>query len=158
MTKLKYTEKFMKAALKQAQKAKTNDEVPVGCVIVLNGKIIARAHNKREKLQDATAHAEILCIKKACKKLGSFRLCDCEMFVTLEPCPMCAGAVINSRIKKLYFGAYDKKAGCCGTLYALTEDGRFNHKAETEGGILEGECADILKQFFADKRKLAKEI
>jgi tRNA(adenine34) deaminase len=153
----KIKEKYMREAVKQAEKAFLKDEVPVGCVIVRNGKIIARAYNQREKLQDATAHAEILCIKKACKKTGNYRLCGCEMFVTLEPCPMCAGAIINSRIDKVYFGAYDEKAGCCGTLYSLVSDGKFNHKAEIEGGILEKESVALLKKFFASKRKIAKE-
>lgn len=150
--------KYMQKALDEAQKAFTADEVPVGCVIVKGGKIIARAHNKRETMQDATAHAEILCITKACKKLGTFRLCDCEMYVTLEPCPMCAGAVINARMGKVFFGAYDKKAGCCGTLYNICADSRFNHRAEVEGGIMEEQCAKILKEFFLQKRKLAKDI
>lgn len=147
---------YMKSALKQAEKAFEKDEVPVGCVIVLNGEIIARAYNMREKKQDATAHAEILCIKKACKKLGSFRLCDCELYVTLEPCPMCAGAIINARIKKVFFGAYDKKAGCCGTLYNITNDGRFNHKTEVCGGLFAEESSFLLKKFFSIKRKITK--
>ena len=151
-------ETFMKEAIKEAIKAYKKDEVPVGCVIVLNNQIIARAFNRREELQDATAHAEILCIKKACKKLGSFRLVDCEMYVTLEPCPMCAGAVINSRISKVYFGAYDNKGGCCETLYNLPGDKRFNHNATTQGGIMEKECGNLLKKFFSAKRKLLKDL
>lgn len=150
-------EKFMKLAIKQAKLARQKDEVPVGCVIVQDGKVIASAHNLREKTQDATAHAEILCIKKACKKLGTFRLSDCQLYVTLEPCPMCAGAIINARIETVYFGAYDPKAGCCGTLINLTEDGRFNHTAKTVGGILSKECAALLSDFFAEKRKSAKQ-
>jgi tRNA(adenine34) deaminase len=127
--------------------------VPVGCVIVRNGKIIARSHNKREFKGDATAHAEILCIQKACKKTGNFRLNGCDMYVTLEPCPMCAGAVINARIDRVFFGAYDEKAGCCGTLYNLAADGRFNHTAGVIGGVLEDQCALLLKKFFSLKRK-----
>lgn len=149
--------KYMKEALKEAKKAYNKDEVPVGCVIVKQGKIIAKAYNKREKSQDATAHAEILCIKKACKKINSFRLNDCEIYVTLEPCPMCAGAIINARIAKVFFGAYDNKAGCCGTLYNLPTDKRFNHNAEIKGGILEQDCATLLKKFFYEKRKQLKD-
>lgn len=150
-------EKFMREAIKEAKKALAADEVPVGCVIVCEGRVISRAYNKREKLQNATAHAEMLCIQKACKKLKAFRLNCCEMYVTLEPCPMCAGAIINARLNKLYFGAYDPKGGACGTLYNITEDKRLNHRAKTEGGLLKEECAELLKNFFGGKRKVLKE-
>ncbi|NLK16982.1 MAG: nucleoside deaminase [Clostridiales bacterium] len=150
--------RFMKEALKEARKAFLKDEVPVGCVIVKGGKVIARAHNQREGRQDATAHAELLCIKKACKKLGSFRLNGCELYVTLEPCPMCAGAIINARVERAVFGAYDPKAGCCGTLYDLLGCGKFNHTLKAVGGVMEEECSDILKRFFAEKRRAQREL
>jgi len=146
-------EKFMKEALKLAKKAAEADEVPVGAVIVKDGKIIARAFNKRRSPADATGHAEILAIKKACKKEGDFRLTGCSLYVTLEPCPMCAGACINSRMENIFFGTYDEKAGCCGTLYNLPQDKRFNHTVNAEGGILKQECAEVLSEFFKERRK-----
>ena len=149
-------EKFMKEALKEAQKAYEKLEVPVGCVIVKDGKIIARAHNIKETRFDTTKHAEIIAIQKASKKLKSWRLIDCEMYVTLEPCPMCAGAIINSRIKKLYYGAKDEKTGAVGSVLNLLEDYKFNHIVETESGLLEEECSNILKQFFKDLRNIRK--
>lgn len=146
-------EKFMKQALKEAQKAFDEDEVPVGVVIVKDGKVIARAHNTKEKTQDALHHSEILAIKKACKKLQSWRLIDCDIYVTLEPCYMCAGAIVNSRINRVIFGASDPKAGCCGTLYNLVQDKRFNHRVkEVKSGVLGEECSQIISQFFAQKR------
>ena len=138
--------KFMKEALKEAQKAYDKLEVPVGCVIVKDGKIIARAHNQKETKLDTTKHAEILAIQKASKKLESWRLLDCEMYVTLEPCPMCAGAIINSRIKKVYIGTKDEKTGACGSKLNLLEDYTFNHKVEIETGIMKNECEEILKK------------
>lgn len=149
-------EKFMKAALKEAQKAYDKLEVPVGCVIVKDGKIIARAHNLKETKTDTTKHAEILAIQKASKKLKSWRLLDCDMYVTLEPCSMCAGAVINSRIRKVYYGAHDEKTGAIGSVFNLLEDYTFNHKVEYESGILEQECEEILKDFFKKLRKMKK--
>lgn len=146
-------EKFMKAALKEAQKAYDKLEVPVGAVIVKNNKIIARAYNQKETKCDTTNHAEILAIKKASKKLNSWRLLDCEMYVTLEPCSMCAGALIQSRIKKVYIGAMDKKTGACGSVLNLLEDYKFNHKVEIEKGVMENECEEILKKFFKELRK-----
>ncbi len=148
-----YEEKFMLAALKEAAKAPSEHEVPVGAVVVCGGRIIARAHNRRENKQSATAHAEILAIEKACRKLKSWRLEGCELYVTLEPCPMCAGAIINSRIEAVYFGAKDPKAGCCGSLYNLTGDVRFNHRPLVEGGFLQDRCAKLLTEYFKDKRK-----
>lgn len=145
--------KFMKLAMKEAQKAFDKDEVPVGCVIVKEGKVIARGHNVRQKTQNALKHAEMIAIEKACKKVGSWRLEECDLYVTLEPCPMCAGACINARIKNIFFGAYDQKAGCCGTLYDLPSDKRFNHRPNVEGGILKEECAQMLSSFFKNKRK-----
>ena len=150
-------EKFMRLALKEAQKAYDKLEVPVGAVIVKDGKVIAKSHNLKETKFDTTKHAEILAIQKASKKLGSWRLLDCEMYVTLEPCSMCAGAMINSRIKKLYIGALDKKTGACGSVLNLLEDYPFNHKIEVEKGVLQEECETILKSFFKMLRKLKKE-
>lgn len=149
-------EKFMKAALKEAKKAYEKLEVPVGAVIVKDGKIIARAHNLKETKFDTTKHAEILAIQKASKKLNSWRLIDCEMYVTLEPCSMCAGALINSRIKKVYIGASDKKTGAVGSVFNLLEDYTFNHKVEYEKGVLQDECESILKEFFKELRKIKK--
>ena len=149
-------EKFMKEAIKEAKKALALEEVPVGAVIVKDGKIIARAHNTKEIKRDATCHAEILAIKKACRKLNSWRLIDCEMYVTLEPCSMCTGALINSRIKKLYIGTTDEKTGACGSVLNLLEDYKFNHKIETEKYILRDECETLLKEFFKFLREKNK--
>lgn len=149
-------EKFMKEALKEAKKAYDKLEVPVGAVIVKDDKIIARAHNLKETKFDTTKHAEILAIQKASKKLNSWRLLGCEMYVTLEPCSMCAGALINSRIKKIYIGANDEKTGAVGSVFNLLEDYKFNHKVDVEKGILRDECEKILKDFFKMLRKLKK--
>ncbi len=149
-------EKFMKAALKEAKKAYDKLEVPVGAVIVKDRKIIARAHNLKETKNDTTKHAEILAIQKASKKLNSWRLIDCEMYVTLEPCSMCAGALINSRIKKVYIGASDQKTGAVGSVFNLLEDYTFNHKVEYEKGVMQEECENILKEFFKELRKIKK--
>ncbi len=149
-------EKFMKEALKQAQKAYEKLEVPVGAVIVKDGKIIARAYNQKEDKKDTTNHAEILAIKKASKKLGSWRLLDCDMYVTLEPCSMCAGALIQSRIRKVYIGASDEKTGACGSVLNLLGDYKFNHIVEVEKGVLQNECEDLLKKFFKELRNLKK--
>lgn len=150
-------EKFMKEALKEAQKAYDKLEVPVGAVIVKDGKIIARAYNQKEEKHDTTNHAEILAIKKASKKLESWRLTDCDMYVTLEPCSMCAGALIQARIRKVYFGATDEKTGACGTVLNLLEDYDFNHKVEVQRDVLKDECENILKKFFKELRKIKKE-
>lgn len=149
-------EKFMKEALKEAKKAYEKQEVPVGAVIIKEGKIIARAHNLKESKHLATSHAEILAIEKASKKLNAWRLEDCEMYVTLEPCSMCAGALIQSRIKKVYIGAMDYKTGACGSVFNLFEDYIFNHKVEFETGILKEECEEILQSFFKCLRKKKK--
>ena len=150
-------EKFMKEALKQARLAYNKLEVPVGCVIVKDGQVIARAHNMKETKNDTTKHAEILAIQKASKKLNSWRLNGCEMYVTLEPCSMCAGALIQSRIDKVYIGTMDYKTGACGSVLNLLEDFKFNHKVEVETGILKEECEKILQDFFKDLRKLKKQ-
>ena len=146
-------EKFMKEALKEAKKAYNKLEVPVGCVIVKEGKIIARTHNLKETKLDTTKHAEMLAIQKASQKLKAWRLLDCEMYVTLEPCSMCAGALIQARIKKVYIGTLDKKTGACGSVLNLLKDYTFNHKVELETGILQEECEQILKQFFRELRE-----
>lgn len=149
-------EKFMKEALKEAKKAYNKLEVPVGAVIVKDGKIIARAHNLKETKYDTTKHAEILAIQKASKKLESWRLIDCEMYVTLEPCSMCAGALINARIKKVYIGALDEKTGAAGSVLNLFQDYTFNHKVEVEKGVLQTDCEKMLKDFFKMLRKIKK--
>ena len=147
---------FMREALKEARKAYQKLEIPVGCVIVKDRKIIARGHNLKETKFDTTKHAEIIAIQKASKKLNSWRLIDCELYVTLEPCPMCAGAIINSRIKKIYIGTMDKKTGACGSVLNLFNDYKFNHKVEVETGILQNECEKSLKEFFKELRELKK--
>ena len=139
---------FMKIALKEAQKAFKNEEIPVGAIIVKDGKIISRAHNSKESSKNACGHAEILAIQKACKKLESWRLLDCEMYVTLEPCPMCAGALINSRISKVYIGTEDEKTGACGSKLNLLEDYSFNHIVQVEKYILKEECSRNIKKIF----------
>lgn len=147
--------KYMKAALKLAQKAADEGEVPVGAVVVCDGKIVGRGRNRRETKKSAIHHAEIEAIEKACKKLGGWRLHKCDLYVTLEPCPMCTGAIINARIKTLYYGAKDEKAGSCGTLVNLF-DLPYNHKSEVISGVMEEECANILKKFFKDLRERKK--
>ena len=154
---LQEKEFFMREALKEAQKAYDQAEVPIGAVVVLNGEIIGRGHNLREKEQDATLHAEIKAIRQANQHLGSWRLEDCELFVTLEPCPMCSGAMILARMKKVVFGAFDPKAGTAGTFMNLLQDSRFNHQVEVEQGILEDECKEILQQFFKGLRERNKQ-
>ena len=148
-------EKYMKAAIAQAKRAAAKGEVPVGAVIVRDGEIIARAYNTRETDKNALCHAEIKAIRKACKKLGGWRLTRCEMYVTLEPCPMCAGAIINSRIVSVVYGASDKKAGAFGTLFDMNTFG-LNHKPEVVGGVMEEECAALLSDFFAALRERRK--
>ena len=143
----------MKLALKEAKKAYDKGEVPVGAVIVKNGKVISKAYNLKEIKNDTTNHAEILAIKKASKKLNSWRLIDCEMYVTLEPCSMCAGALIQSRIKKVYIGAMDYKTGACGSVLNLLENYTFNHKVEVETGVMQEECTNIIKNFFKTLRE-----
>lgn len=149
-------EKYMKLALKEAKKAYAKDEVPIGAVIVYEGKVIARGYNLRETKQQAEAHAEMIAIQKACKKIGSWRLEKCEIYVTLEPCPMCAGAILQSRIKKVIYGAKDPKGGCIDSCMRMYETKGFNHYPQVESGILEEECSQILKDFFKEKRKSRK--
>ena len=149
-------EEFMQEALKEAKKAYKKLEIPVGAIIVKDGEIIAKAHNIKEEKKDTTKHAEILAIQKASKKLESWRLNDCELYVTLEPCPMCAGAIIQSRIKKVFIGAMDEKTGACGSVLNLFKDYKFNHNVEVEYGILKSDCEEILKKFFKELRELKK--
>ena len=140
-------------AYKQAEKAGEKDEVPIGAVIVKDGKVLSKGYNLVENTNKATAHAEIIAIEKACKKLKSWRLDGAEIYVTLEPCAMCAGAIANARIKKVYFGAYERKSGCAESKYPVLSDNGLNHSAEYEGGIMEEECASLIKKYFSEKRK-----
>lgn len=145
-------EKFMGEALKQAKKALFKDEVPIGAVIVKDGKVIARAFNQMEKKKLPTAHAEILAIEKACKRLKDWRLDGTSLFVTLEPCPMCAGAIVNARIEKVYFGAYEPKSGSAESKFSVLTGSGLNHKTEYQGGILKDECESLIKNYFKEKR------
>ena len=147
---------FMQEAISEANKAKAVEEVPIGAVVVYRGEIIGRGHNLREHSQDATSHAEMFAIRAACKELESWRLEECQLFVTLEPCPMCSGGMILSRIEEVYFGAYDPKGGTAGSLMNLLTDERFNHRAYVEGGILEEECGQLLTNFFREIRARKK--
>ena len=143
----------MREALKQAERASALGEMPVGAVIVRDGEIISRAYNRRETKKNALYHAEITAIERACKKLGGWRLPRCEMYVTLEPCPMCAGAILNSRIEHVYYGASDEKSGCCGSKINLLDMNLCNYTVTVTGGILENECRDIIKKFFRNLRE-----
>ena len=145
--------KFMREALKRAKKGLSQGEVPVGAVIVLEGRVVARAYNKKETLGRCTAHAEILAIEKAEKKLGTWHLDGAEMYVTLEPCPMCAGAIVGARIRKLYFGAFEPKSGSAESLFPVLTESGLNHVTEYEGGVLAEDCATLLKNYFKGKRK-----
>lgn len=146
-------EKFINYALTLARKGLELDEVPVGAVIVKDGTIVAEAFNKRELDNNATGHAEILAIQSACKSLGTWRLSSCDLYVTLEPCLMCAGALIQARIRNVYFGAFDPKGGALGSLYKLHEDTRLNHRFKVEGGVCGDECGKMLSAFFKKKRE-----
>jgi len=143
----------MKAALREAAKAAAEGEVPVGAVVVHAGKIIGRAHNQRECLRDPTAHAEMIALTQAAEALGRWRLDGATLYVTLEPCLMCAGALVCGRVERVVFGAADPKAGACGSLYHVGLDSRLNHRFDVEGGLLEQECGTILSEFFKGKRK-----
>lgn len=143
---------FMKEALKCAKKALLYGEVPIGAVIVKDCKIIAKGYNKNIKNTDTTAHAEIIALRKACKKLNNYRLNGCTVYVTVEPCAMCAGALIWARVKKIVFGAYDAKAGACGSVFNIVSEKKLNHKIEVSSGLLNKECATIMKEFFKNKR------
>lgn len=149
-------ERYMKEALKQAAKAKALGEVPIGCVVVLDGRIIGRGYNRRTSDHSTLAHAEIIAIRKACRHVGDWRLDDAEIYVTLEPCQMCSGAIIQARIRKLFIGAMNPKAGCTGSLINIFEVPGFNHYVEVTKGILEEECSAILKDFFKELRQKLK--
>ena len=144
--------KYMRLALKQAKRAEESGEVPIGCVIVKDGKVIARAYNKRQQKRVVTAHAEILAIEKASRKIKDWRLDGAEMYVTLEPCAMCAGAIAGSRFKKVYFGAYEKKGGGVISKFNILSESGLNHVTEYEGGVMEEDCSSLIKKFFKDRR------
>ena len=146
----------MRAALREARASAAADEVPVGCVIVHDGMIVGRGHNQAESLQDATAHAEILAIGAASNALQSWRLSDCTLYVTLEPCAMCAGAIILARIERLVYGARDPKAGACGSVLDVIHEARLNHRVEVTADIVADECSTLLKEFFLRKRREAE--
>lgn len=146
----------MQEALREAEQAYREDEVPVGAVILHRGRVVARAHNQREQLKDPTAHAEMLAITQAAAAVGSWRLEDCTLYVTLEPCPMCAGAILQARIPVVVYGAADGKAGAVDTLYQLLGDSRLNHRCDVIPGVLADQCGAILTRFFADKRRMGK--
>ncbi|MCL4509518.1 MAG: tRNA adenosine(34) deaminase TadA [Bacteroidetes bacterium] len=146
-------QRFMASALKEAEEAFKKNEVPVGAVIVRDGVVIARAHNQVEMLQDPTAHAEIIAIGAAANHLGSWRLKGCTLYVTLEPCPMCAGAIVLSRLDRVVFGAYDPKMGACSTLYNVVQDERLNHRVEVIAGVLDEDSKILLREFFEKKRQ-----
>jgi tRNA(adenine34) deaminase len=144
---------FMKLAIEEAKKAEAIREVPIGAIVVKEGEIVAAAYNLRESDQRAVAHAELLAIDEACKKLNTWRLTGCTLYVTLEPCPMCAGAIIQSRVDRVVFGASDPKAGCVGSIYNLLAEPKFNHQCEVEKGIMAEECGELLTNFFRQLRK-----
>ena len=146
-------EKYMREAIKQARKAAKIDEVPIGCVIVYDGKIIARGYNRRNTDKSTLAHAEIIAIRKAAKVIGDWRFEDCTMYITLEPCPMCAGAIVQARIPRVVVGAMNPKAGCAGSVINLLQMDGFNHKAELTSGVLVDECRTMLQDFFKEMRK-----
>lgn len=147
---------YMKMAIEEANKAAAKGEVPIGAVIVHNGEVIARAHNLRETSRNAVTHAELMAIQEACERLDNWRLEDTILYVTLEPCPMCAGAILQSRIPRVVYGARDPKAGCVDSLYRLLNDERFNHQCEVKENVLADECGGLLSQFFRDLREKKK--
>ena len=149
-------EKYMKAAMKQAKKAAAIEEVPIGCVIVYEDKIIGRGYNKRNLKKKTRAHAEIIAMNKASKVIGDWRLEDCTMYVTLEPCPMCAGAIVQARIPKVVIGSMNPKAGCAGSVLNVLQTDGFNHQVEVETGVLGAECSEMLSSFFRELRKIKK--
>lgn len=145
--------KYMRIALQMAEEAQNNGEIPVGAVLVRGGEVVAKERNRVQELGDTTAHAEALAIKSASKAIGEKYLSECTLYVTLEPCPMCAGAIVLSKVGRLVFGASDIKAGACGSLYMIASDKRLNHRAEITAGIMEQECKNMLKEYFANLRE-----
>ncbi len=145
-------EDFMREALAEARLALAEGELPIGCVIVHNGGIIARAHNEREQTGDPTAHAEVVAMRRAAKHLKAWRLVGCTLYVTLEPCPMCAGAISQARVEHLVYGAPDPAQGCAGSVYRICEDPAFSHFCRSDGGVLQDECSAVLGEFFSSKR------
>lgn len=150
-------EKYMRAAIVQAKKASAIGEVPIGCVIVYENKIIARGYNRRTIDKNVLSHAEINAIKKACKIIGDWRLEGCTMYVTLEPCPMCAGAIVQARIPRVVIGCMNQKAGCAGSILDMLHESRFNHQVETETGVLGEDCSHMMKEFFKELREKKKQ-
>lgn len=148
--------RYMRQAVDVAVGALESEDVPVGALVVYGGRIIGRGRNQREQLQDPTAHAEMIALTAAAQHIGHWRLEDCTMYVTLEPCAMCAGALVLARVERLVFGAFDPKAGACGSLYTITQDPRLNHRLETVGGVLAEPCAELLKEFFRRRRELGE--
>lgn len=149
-------EKYMKTAIKEAQKALALGDVPIGCVIVCDGRIIGRGYNRRTADKNVLSHAEINAVKKACKKMGDWRLENCTMYVTLEPCPMCAGAIVQARIPRVVIGCMNPKAGCAGSVLNLLDEKGFNHRVQTEIGVMEEECSKLMRDFFKELRKRVK--
>jgi tRNA(adenine34) deaminase len=149
-------EKWMRRALDQARQAYELEEAPIGAIVVHDERVIGEGHNQRELLNDPTAHAEMIAITQAAEELGSWRLLDCTLYVTLEPCPMCAGAIVQARIPRVVYGTTDPKAGACHTLYQITDDARLNHRAGVIGGVLREECQALLREFFALQRSRGK--
>ena len=148
---------FMRRALREAQKAETQGEVPVGAVVVQDGKVIARAHNRPLGLADPSAHAEVLALRRAAKKLGNYRLKGCDLYVTIEPCAMCAGAIVQARLRRVIFGTPDSKAGACGSALEVLNHPKVNHRVEVVSGVMACECAEILRAFFRRRRKQASD-
>ena len=153
----KHDEKYMKMALKEAKKAYDLNEVPIGCVIVRDDKVIGKGYNKRNTDKNVLSHAELIAMKQACKKTGDWRLEDCTMYVTLEPCPMCAGAIVQARIPRVVIGCMNPKAGCAGSIYNLLQEPAFNHQVSLFKGVLEEECSQMLSDFFRELRRKKKE-
>jgi tRNA(adenine34) deaminase len=151
-TQQQVDERYMRMALDAAQVAEANGDMPIGTVIVHEGRVIARAYNQREQLKDPTAHAEIIALTQAAAALGMWRLHGCTVYVTLEPCPMCAGALVQARIDRLVYGCTDPKAGACGSLYDICRDGRLNHRLQVTSGVLAEDCASLLQAFFRQRR------
>lgn len=148
--------RYMREAMELAARSWESEDVPVGALVVRENRVIGRGFNQREQLQDPTAHAEMIAITAAAEAIGHWRLENCCLYVTLEPCPMCAGAIVQARVRRLVFGAYDPKAGACGTLFSISEDPRLNHRVETVGGVLAGPCAELLREFFRHRRSLGE--